>query len=255
MIDVFGWFSTSTYATAGARLELKDPLRILDTREAAYGAAPIVGGAQRAVQIRGVSNGFVPNDAQVDAVLVNVTGRQQPRREPEHARLVAPTSARERRAGHDQQPEPAPGQVRPNLAIVPLSSDGKIYVSVFAGQTDIVLDVLGYFITGNDPATRHGRVVPLVSPFRAFDTREAKYGSAPLGPASAEDWSFDAFSNDVKVGRRIGRQATRPDRQPHGRCARSATRRWRSGIAHHGVPHPDVGHHATEHLERQHRRG
>jgi hypothetical protein len=42
-------------------------------------------------------------------------------------------------------------------------------------------------------------VIPLVAPFRAFDTRLDEHGDQPLPPAYAEDWNFTDFANDVKV--------------------------------------------------------
>ncbi len=98
------------------------------------------------------------------------------------------------------------GQVRSNLAIVPLSADGKLWVYNKAGSTHVILDVMGYFVQRPDDTTR-GRVIPLVSPFRAFDTREPEFFSQPLPPANAEDWSFNDFVNDVKVaGTPVGAQ-------------------------------------------------
>ena len=65
---------------------------------------------------------------------------------------------------------------------------------------------MGYFVQRPDDTTR-GRVIPLVSPFRAFDTREAAFADQPLPPANAEDWSFTDFVNDVKIaGTPVGAQ-------------------------------------------------
>jgi hypothetical protein len=58
---------------------------------------------------------------------------------------------------------------------------------------------MGYLIANRDPSTTRGRVIPLVAPFRAFDTREAAFSDQPLPPANAEDWSFTDFAADVKV--------------------------------------------------------
>jgi hypothetical protein len=54
--------------------------------------------------------------------------------------------------------------------------------------------------SGKDASTREGRVVPLSSPYRTFDTRDAAFGAAPLGPGMAEDWSFAAFASSVAIG-------------------------------------------------------
>ena len=97
-------------------------------------------------------------------------------------------------------------QVRSNLAVVPLGADGSITVYNGAGNTHVVLDVMGYFVKKNDD-TRRGRVVPLVAPFRAFDTRLEQHDNAPLPPGMAEDWSFADFAGDVKIdGEAVGSQ-------------------------------------------------
>ena len=98
------------------------------------------------------------------------------------------------------------GQIRANLAIVPISADGGVWVYNHAGNAHVILDVMSYFAPRADD-TSTGRVIPLVSPFRAFDTREAAFADQPLPPANAEDWSFTDFANDVKVaGTPVGGQ-------------------------------------------------
>jgi hypothetical protein len=86
------------------------------------------------------------------------------------------------------------------MAIHPLGPDGKIHLFNLAGEVRMVVDVVAYLQRGAPENTREGRVVPLRSPFRAFDTREAEHGDQPLGPGQAEDWSFESFANDVRIG-------------------------------------------------------
>jgi hypothetical protein len=201
LIDVFGWFSSSTYGTRGARLEPVAPGRILDTREAAYGDTPLGAGQSRKIQIRGttVTTPAVPTGTDVVGVLVNLTGVNNIGGSQATFLSLLPA-------------EPAPGaivttsnlnlnrsQIRSNAAIVPLSADGAIWVYNPLGNTDVIVDVLGYFVQRPD-ATMRGRVVPLVSPFRAFDTREEEFANQPLPPGTGEDWSFTDFVNDVKHG-------------------------------------------------------
>jgi hypothetical protein len=213
VIDVFGWISSSSYGQRGARLEPVGPGRIFDSREAGFGAAPFTGGEQRFVPIRGATAynpaiaNIVPNSADAVGVLVNVTvvnnvpGSQQ----TYISLLTSPP---------DPGVEPKtsnvnvrPGQIRANLAIVPISADGGIYVYNRAGNAHVVIDVMGYFVANRDVNTTRGRVIPLVSPFRAFDTREPAFADQPLPPANAEDWSFTDFANDVKVaGAPVGAQ-------------------------------------------------
>jgi hypothetical protein len=205
LIDVFGWISSSSYPTRGARLQPAGPGRIFDSREAPYGAAPFTGGQQRFVPIRGATSynptiaNIVPNSADAVGVLVNVTavdnlGGSQP---TYISLLPSPLAAGELPTTSNLNLRV--GQVRSNLAIVPISSDGGIWVYNHAGNAHVILDVMGYFVANQDVNTTRGRVIPLVSPFRAFDTREAAFADQPLPPANAEDWSFTDFANDVKV--------------------------------------------------------
>ena len=100
------------------------------------------------------------------------------------------------------------GQVRANLAILPVGSDGSITLFNLDGEIRLVVDVMGYLIDDKPVGTNEGRVVPLVAPFRAFDTRQVEFNAQPLGPGRAEDWSFDSFVQDVNInGEWVGAQS------------------------------------------------
>ncbi len=210
VIDVFGWISSSSDPTRGARLHPAGPGRIFDSREAPFGATPFTTGEQRFVQIRGATSynptisNIVPGDA--TGVLVNVTAVDNiPGSSPTYISLLpAPLAAGEKPTTSNLNLRV--GQIRSNLAIVPISQDGGIYVYNFSGNAHVILDVMGYFVSRPDDSST-GRVIPLVSPFRAFDTREAAFADQPLPPANAEDWSFTDFAADVKVaGSPVGAQ-------------------------------------------------
>ncbi|MEK7423962.1 MAG: hypothetical protein AAB131_09005, partial [Actinomycetota bacterium] len=83
----------------------------------------------------------------------------------------------------------ARGQIKPNMVIVPVGADGKIRLYNNSGTVDLAVDVAGYLQRKLDE-TRAGRVVPLTTPYRVFDTRESQWGAVALGPGQAEDWSF-----------------------------------------------------------------
>lgn len=209
LIDVFGWFSTSGYVSApggsyGARLVPAGPGRIFDTRFASGGSTPLAGGETRAVQIWGADGtdpvvaDVVPNSGNVVGVMLNITAvNNLPGSAPTFLSLTpaAPSSP-----PTTSNMNVVAGQFRSNLAIVPVSADGKVYLYNGAGSTHAILDVAGYLVKNQTPTSTTGRVIPLVSPFRAFDTRDETFGNTPLPPANAEDWSFTAFVNDVKVG-------------------------------------------------------
>ena len=90
--------------------------------------------------------------------------------------------------------------IKANLVFVPVGTDGKIRIFNDNGNTQVVADVVGYMLGGQAEPTRAGRVVPLTSPYRTFDTRQANFGGVALGPGQAEDWSFADFASSVFIG-------------------------------------------------------
>lgn len=226
IIDVSGWWSTSGY-TAGTPADEADergarlfspaaPGRIIDSRPSgtnpstpANPTTPLAAGEYRQVQIRGArtlvgNTEVVPNSGNVVGVLLNVTA-------------VGPTARTFLSVVPAATPGVAPatsninlgsGQTKANLVLVPVSGDGKVFVYNHAGNTQVLVDVMGYMINGEPETTRRGRVIPLTSPFRTFDTRESAFGGVPLGPGQAEDWSFANFASSVTVaGVSVGAQS------------------------------------------------
>ena len=203
-IDVSGWFSTSGYHTNGARTVATTPARIFDSREVS-GAAPFRSGTHRELRVRGAttlgtSTVVVPDDPNVTGVIVNVTGVNDLSGSTRTFVSLLQEPPADPNGVTTSNLNLAPGQRRANLAIVPVPDDGTLTIFNRNGATHVVIDVVGYLRTGDDPATTTGRVVPLVAPFRALDTRQTEHAAVPLGPARAEDWSFDAFVDDVKIG-------------------------------------------------------
>jgi len=204
-IDVLGWFSTSRYGTNGARLIPIAPIRAYDSELPLFGAATLGARSQTKIPILGAADAetpsvpVVPDDPNIIGAVVNVTGvntfsASRPTFLSALPGLVA--------AGTDPSTSTVnlmPGQIRANLAIVPIGPDGAINLFNLAGEVRLVVDVMGYLLEGEAIDTRRGRVVPLVAPFRAFDTRESEFMAQPLGPGRAEDWSFDNFVNDVNI--------------------------------------------------------
>lgn len=210
LVDVFGWWSTSAYAATGAvddgdergarLITPSAPGRILDTRSGLH----IYQDSYREVQIRGADTiganpvvDIVPNNANVVGVLINVTS------------ITPTTSTFLSVVPGPVTPGVAPttsnlnmraGQTKANLVLVPVGADGEIYVYNSAGNSHLLIDVMGYLLEGVDETTRQGRVIPLTAPFRVFNTRDAAFGGVPLGPGQAEDWSFANFAASVTVG-------------------------------------------------------
>jgi hypothetical protein len=212
LVDLFGWFSSSGYtpttpgATPGARVVPVGPARVFDSREAPFGAAPVAGGTATAIPIRGadsydpVLDPIVPDDPAVSGVLVNVTAVNNLAASTGTHISIVPTAPAAGQSPSTSNLNLTNGQVRSVMAIVPVGDDGSIHLYNHAGATELIVDVVGYLQPAADPASNAGRVVPLVAPYRALDTRDPAHGDTPLGPAMAETWSFADFIADVKIG-------------------------------------------------------
>ena len=207
LIDVFGWFSTSTYTAGtpadetderGARLVPIEPRRLVDTRP----TGALGPDSEIPLRIRGAvaadgSGLVVPDSPNVVGAVLNLT-------------VIKPTASGYVSVVPDgvaagvppttSNANTTPGLVKGTLVFAPVGPDGFVHIFNKNGSTNIAVDVMGYLVKGEVETTRAGRVVPLSSPFRAFDTRQAGFGQVPLGPAQAEDWSFSAFSTSVNIG-------------------------------------------------------
>jgi hypothetical protein len=214
LVDVFGWFSTSNYQPTGgavddgARLIPTTPSRVLDTRPGPLGVnrpsgTPLAAKETMELQIRGVDginptvNNVVPDLPNVTGVLLNVVGITG----SNNTHLsVFPNALPPGQEPTTSNLNLAPNVIKANLVFVPVGTDGKVRIFNNQGATDVVADVVGYMQGGFGDSTRVGRVVPLSSPYRTFDTRESQWGGVPLGPGQAEDWSFAAFAGSVAIG-------------------------------------------------------
>lgn len=195
LVDVFGWFSSSTYVGGdpGARLVTLSPDRLLDTRPGNGGGGPIGAASFQKLPIRG--NRSVPSSPDIVGVLLNVVAIQ-----PTAATFVSVLPEDPVGLPATSNLNLAPGVVKANLVIVPVGADGGVRLYNSAGSTNVAVDVVGYLVKNQSPSTLTGRVIPLSPPFRTFDTRAAQFGATPLGPGQAEDWDFKPFADSVKLG-------------------------------------------------------
>jgi len=207
VVDVFGWFSTSTVAAGGegARLIPTSPGRILDTRGAVNrtpAGTPLAPRESIRLPIRGVDAvnptviDVVPDSSSVVGVVLNLTGISR----GQTFLSVLPEDLPPGTDPSTSNVNLAANSVKANLVIVPVGADGRIRIFNYGGSTDVIADVVGYLQVSGDPASRAGRVVPLATPYRTFDTRDPQWGGVTLGPGQAEDWSFAAFANSVAIG-------------------------------------------------------
>ncbi|MDP9435145.1 MAG: hypothetical protein M3P93_08135, partial [Actinomycetota bacterium] len=136
LVDVVGWYAPASVG-GGSGLHALTPSRLVDSRSGT-GTPRLPFGAQvtRDVQVTGVAG--VPAGA--SAVVVSLTG------------TGASASQTHVSAFPDGTPRPGTsdlnlvrGQTRANLAVVPLSADGRMSLYNEAGTTDVLADVLGYY--------------------------------------------------------------------------------------------------------------
>ena len=212
IVDVFGFVATSGFEgseaaplTDGARMETITPERIYDTRDAGDSL-----GTRESLEVPVRGEGGVPDSAAVTAAVVNLTGiNNQSNSTSTYLTLTpdeVPASLDEAPSSNGNYPA---GIIKANLAIVPINDDGSIWVYNRSGNINVAVDVVAYLETGADESSRTGRIVPLATPFRSFDTREADFDAVKLGSSRYEDWSFTDFAgsvrlNDTEIGAQSG---------------------------------------------------
>ncbi|MEZ0092809.1 hypothetical protein ABH925_003989 [Streptacidiphilus sp. EB129] len=136
-VDVQGF-----YATAYPLPDLQGfvpiiPTRALDTRSG-VGAPKAPLGAQASLRVKVTGLGGVPVGA--SAVMVNLTGITP----TVNTRLYAYGFIGAGISGYPTI-SLSPGQVRPVLAVLPVTSDGYITVFNAAGTIDVLADIQGYY--------------------------------------------------------------------------------------------------------------
>jgi len=146
----FGGFVTGSFAAPatgpGSTAVFKPiaPVRILDTRPAPFNTGGIAGpvGPDQTITLQ--VGGVTPVPARATAVVMNVTATDT-------------TNASFLTVFPSDQPRPTAsnlnwvaGDTVPNLVTVSLSSDGKVSFYNHVGSTNVVADVAGYYVPGNE---------------------------------------------------------------------------------------------------------
>ena len=130
--DMLGWFGDG----ASSRYVALTPSRVLDTRDGTGAPQATVGQAPLTLSLAG-RNG-IPSDG-ATGVLLNVTA----------VRPTADTYLTVYPSGGDRplaaNLNAVAGQVVPNMVLGRLGEDGAVSIFNYAGQIDIVADVMGYF--------------------------------------------------------------------------------------------------------------
>jgi CSLREA domain-containing protein len=169
VVDLVGWFDDGR--SAGDRFTPLPPARLLDSRTATGGwnGSKLVAGAARDLVIGG--RGGVPSTA--TAAVLNITVTES----------SSPTFVTAWPKGQSQPVTSnlnvAAGETIPNLAVVPLGTDGSIRIATAVGQVDVIVDVVGSY----DPGA--GGVFHPMPPTRILDDRVGLGAPGPWGPAQA----------------------------------------------------------------------
>jgi Tol biopolymer transport system component len=178
IVDVLGWFPSGDAYTGLV------PARLLDTRAGFHTVdgqsqpgAPVLGTSSLDLAVSG--RGGVPATG-VGSVALNVT-------------VAGSTGNGFVTVFPAGQPQPTasnlnftPGQIVPNMVIVPLGAGGKITLFNSDGRTELLVDVLGWFPTGPSYTG--------LTPARLLETRSSLStidgqlnGVGPVGPAGQLD--------------------------------------------------------------------
>ncbi|MEZ5142891.1 MAG: glycoside hydrolase family 76 protein [Acidimicrobiales bacterium] len=169
VLDVTGYTSS---APSGSIFSAVVPTRVLDSRDGTGGYTTGWGPATtRPVTVAG---GTTPVPADATAVVVNLTG-------------VLPTATTHLTVWPTGQPMPTasnlnlpPGDVRPNLVIAKVGTDGTASIYNNSGTLDVVADVVGWFGPSGT-----GGLFTAVQPARVLDSRDGTGGyTTGWGPAT-----------------------------------------------------------------------
>jgi len=200
LIDVAGWISSSSNPSAGLRVVPVGPQMIYESRTNAEGY-PLGPEQSVMIPVRGISVDGAPVPDTAEAVLVNLTAFND---------LAGSAATYVSAVPNDVAPGTQPGtsnlnlangEIRSNLAMVPVPDDGVIWVYNSRGELHLEVSIVGYLAAG-EAGSRAGRVVPLETPFRTIDTRHGTGGNPQgrLSAGMAEDWDFREAAAQVRVG-------------------------------------------------------
>lgn len=174
VVDLEGYFAPAITGSAQGSYVPLVPARITDTRSGSglpYAGSTMGPNSSLNIQVAGV--GGVPSTG-VEAAVLNVTVTDTT--SPSYL-TVYPQGINHPLASNLNW---VGGDTVANRVVVPLSSTGMITLYNDAGDTNVVIDVNGYFVAGSTAPSNAGFYEPM-TPVRILDTRQT--GNA-LGPNS-----------------------------------------------------------------------
>ncbi len=172
IFDVAGWVSTqgTVTGTAGLYRPLV-PVRLMDTRISLGGSPTLTPGQTVNLQVTGQQT--VPPTG-VSAVVLNVTATNTT---AAGYLTVFPFGAGRPVASNLNF---VAGQTVPNRVVVKVGTNGQVSVFNFTGNTDVVVDVGGWFTDGSDATATGGQFTGL-TPARILDSRIGQGAPAAIG--------------------------------------------------------------------------
>ncbi len=174
-------------SVAGLKLNSVAPKRVYDTRNG-IGTSP---GAMRGATSRMVN--VQPPSTAVKAVLVNVTYAGT-----RGGGFAQAWPSRTARPGTSILNASTNGEVVANSAVLPVAADGTIIISTSV-TTDLVVDVLGYFVT---PTGAGGGEYRALSPARLIDQRSP--AGATLASGAKNPYAQVGDHIDVQITGQLG---------------------------------------------------
>lgn len=173
VVDLLGYYTPASTATAGRFIPLPAPSRVLDTR----GIAPFGAGETKTFTI--------PGAAGASAAAINLTSVTVA---PGYWQVFANGS--QQPATSNLNSPPGIFAVVANQAIVTLDGTGSISIFSQSGG-DLIIDLVGTYTDAGAPADTAGLFVPLTTPTRIVDTRVPEMN--PLGGTTrpAPGWRFE----------------------------------------------------------------
>lgn len=186
VVDVLGWFHEGSDQVAAGRFVPIDPGRVVDTRQGA--GAALASGASNEYERTNDGDGDstvdvpltgrlgLPDDGAAEAAVVVLTalGEQGPRSgfvTAHPAGSTAPDASNVNTNGD--------GDIRANLAVVPLGANGAIALDLVRVD-HVLVDVVGYMTSASAPVSSSG-LFSAVAPVRLFDERAPGSPSIPEG--------------------------------------------------------------------------
>ena len=186
--DVTGYFSTAGSSTDGRFHATTAPARLMDTRNGTGGKlGAFAPGEKFDLQVAGQGGVPAPGVAAV-ALTVTYTGPTAP------GYLTVWPSGEPQPLVSTTNPN-GPGDIRSNLALVKLGTDGKVSILSFQ-PTDVVVDVVGYFSSGSGSAG----LFTAITPSRIADSRQPGAPFPRLTSGTETTMDFTNFVAPDAVG-------------------------------------------------------